>query len=61
LFAQNGDRGITGDKLDQECYERDDGPNNQQQNYDAAQTAEQLIPKFGAHRAESCHKKAQES
>jgi hypothetical protein len=39
LLAKNGDSRITGDEFDQECNERDDGPNNQQQNKQAFQDA----------------------
>jgi hypothetical protein len=50
LFAENGDGWVARHEFNQQCYERDDGPNNQQQNYHAAQTAEQLIAKLCAHR-----------
>jgi hypothetical protein len=40
LFAQDRDRRIAWHKLNQKCYERDDGPNNQQQNKQASQDAE---------------------
>jgi hypothetical protein len=33
LFAENGDSRITGDEFDQKSYERDDGPNNEEQDY----------------------------
>ena len=49
LFAKHGDCRIAGHKLDQECDERDDGPNNQQQNQQSSQDAEDPVPKVGSH------------
>ena len=49
LFAKDRDCRITGHKFNQKCYERDDGPNNQQQNKQASQDAEDPVPKVGAH------------
>ena len=45
LLAKDGDCRIAGDKLDQQCHERDDGPNNQQQNQQSSEDAEDPVPK----------------
>ena len=39
LFAQGRDRWITGHEFDQECDERDDGPNNEYQDQQSFQEA----------------------
>ena len=49
LFTKNRDCRIAGNKFDQECDERDDGPNNQQQNQQSSEDAEDPVPKSGSH------------
>jgi hypothetical protein len=39
LFAENRDSRIAGHQFNQEPYERDDGPNNEQENEYATQAA----------------------
>ncbi len=43
LFTQYGHRGIAGHKLDENCDQRDDRPNNQQKDRKPSQDAENCM------------------
>ena len=49
LLTKNCDGWIAGNEFDQECYERDDRPNNQHENQQSSYDAEDPIPNRGAH------------
>ena len=43
LFAEHCDCRIARDELDQNCYQRDDGPDNKQEDRDPSQGAEDSV------------------
>jgi hypothetical protein len=52
LLAEHSDRGIAGNELNQDGDERYYGPDNQEENQQAAQTPENPIPERCPHAVE---------